>query len=109
MNYFFLPSFFRIKKSNFIPSVFFKVNTQFYTQFLKEAYLQVDDKNNLKLEHLYFNILINHTPRYFKYLPIIRGQSGSNGTYYNEISSFELLKRKIIFRISSLIQTFLPG
>ena len=81
LNYFFLPSLFRLKKDRFLPSVFYKVNTQFFLNYMKDAYLDVNDSNNYKLEHAYFMKVYQHSPRYFKYYPYISGQSGSNGTF----------------------------
>ena len=71
-----------------------------------DAYKEVSDKDKIKLEHIYFSIIKLHSPSYFKYYPLIRGQSGSNGNFHNDISSTELFKRKLVHRLSSLFQRF---
>jgi hypothetical protein len=107
LNYFFLPSLFYINKTNFLPSVFFKVNTEFFKTYMEDAYLNVNDTNNYKLEHSYFDRVMHRSPHYFSFYPIIKGQSGSNGTFYNDINFLELQKRIFIFRMSSLFQSYL--
>ena len=104
-NYFFLPSLLQYHKSHSMSTVLYKVNTHFFRTFMINAYLEVDDKNNHKIEMVYFEIVKHQSPRYFKYYPMIQGQSGSNGTCHNEVSLFKLLKRKVSFRISSVLQT----
>ena len=108
-NYFFLPNLFIYRKSTSVSTVFFKINTAFFKTYMIEAYKNVCDRDKIKLEHIYFAIIKQHSPRYFKYYPLLKGQSGSNGNFHNDISSAELFKRKVVFRVSSLLQKLVTG
>lgn len=103
-NYFFLPSFIWYHRVSSMSTVLYKVNKDFFVNHLLKAYEKVNDKENLELENLYFAIVKPFSPTYFKYYPLICGQSGSNGTYHNNVSAVELWKRKLIFRLSSVFQ-----
>jgi len=103
-NYFILQSLFRYFSGDSIATAFFKVNANFFKKYLLEAYKEVDDKNNRMLENIYFEKVKDHSPRYFKYYPLIQGQSGSNGTQHNERGYLEIFKRKFLFRFSSVLQ-----
>lgn len=104
-NYFMLPFVTKIRKSRSVPTVFYKVNKEFYRIHLLDVYKNVNDNNKIKLEHIFFNTVPPGSIRYFNYYPVIRGQSGTSGIPYNNISQLDLIKRKIAFKFSSLIHS----
>jgi len=106
-NYFMLPFISKIKNSRSIPTVFYKVNKEFYGNHLLDVYKNVNDNKNVKLEHVFYKEIPVNSIKYFKYYPTIRGQSGSSGIYYNDISQFEFYKRKIAFRFSSVVHSII--
>ena len=62
---------------------FYKVKTSFFKEYLLSAYTNVDEKNSIYIEHIYYNILKNRNISFFRIIPIIDGISGSTGGNYN--------------------------
>lgn len=63
---------------------FFKVSINFYKEHLIECYKEVNDKEGLYLEKIFYKKLKNLSIPSFPVYPLIVGQSGSTGIYYND-------------------------
>lgn len=83
INYFNTSSF---KNKNSVDTRFYGISVKQYNEYFRNAYHQVDDKNHVYLEHVFFNIIkqkkINSINMPF--YPVFIGQSGSTGKLYEE-------------------------
>ncbi len=91
----FPPDFTQMDENNdVVETIFYKVDTLFFKQQLIDAYLEVNDRQNRYLEHVFFD-KIKHLPiNSFRVYPIMVGYSASTGGVYTK-SKIILLKNSI--------------
>lgn len=81
------------RERDHVETYFFKVCPEFYTTKLLGAYKEVDEINNLYIEHLFFERLKGLNIKAFKYPLKIIGNSGTSGKPYLETINAIRLER----------------
>jgi hypothetical protein len=85
------------KKKIQVSTVLYKVNVEFYKQYLSKCYLEVCDTKGYYLEHAFGNVLTNKKVLSFCCLPHVIGVAGSSGDlYYNSF------RKKLYFNLGLL-------
>ena len=74
-----------------IETFFYKTETELYQSTLRDAYLSVDEVDNIYLEHLFFDRLNGLKVRNFNSLPQLSGESGTSGKKY-DLNGFHKFK-----------------
>lgn len=81
------------RATDHVETYFFKVNRDFYTSRLLNAYREVDEVNQYFIEHIFYERLKNLNIRAFKHPLNIIGNSGTSGKPYLESRNAVILER----------------
>ena len=80
-------------KTDYVETFFYKVNKEFYTKELLDAYKEVDEINHLNMEHLFYERLKKQNIRSFKYPLQVIGNSGTSGKLYLDTRKAVLMEQ----------------
>ncbi|MCL2416961.1 MAG: alpha-1,2-fucosyltransferase [Bacteroidales bacterium] len=83
-------------------TLFYKVSTSFYKQKLLNAYLAVDDSQDMYLEHVFFDKLKDTPIKSFRIYPKLIGISASDGKTSYALSRKELFRSRLFSKFGFL-------
>lgn len=95
------------KMKNMIDTKFYIVKMEDYLTNLQNAYLDVNDKNGIFLEHLFCENIKQMQYTCMPIFPCYVGSSGSTGASYSSKSKFRYICYSIFYKVLYLIQTCL--